>query len=240
MHDGTIKTRIDGHAAFITLHNPEKANAYTEQMLDQMENALHSMCDNPSVRVIVFEGSEGRFCSGADLDQLRSRGMDEALNLTSDRVFDKIDSCNKPTIAAIDGPAIAGGFELALACDLRIATTRARFALPETAIGILPAAGGLRRLPQLAGESITKQMVIFGRTLMANDALSIGLVAEITEPESLPEVIVKWVQAALDRNSNACKSAKKAIRMTRNDTAAKQFIANAQGVLYDLKRRNND
>lgn len=231
-----VRIRIEGQAGYITLDRPEKANAYTDQMLVSIENALESMSNDPSIRAVVFEGSGGRFCSGADTDQIRVRGAKDALDLASDRVFDRIDSCTKPTIAVIDGPAVAGGFELALSCDLRIASTRARFSLPETSIGILPAAGALRRLPRIAGESITKQMVLFGKILPADEAYRAGLIVEITDPQSLSEKVETWIQAVISRDFVASKLAKNAIHMTRNDIAAKQFIANAQGVLYDLKK----
>ena len=115
-------------------------------------------------------------------------------------VFDAIAACPKPTLAVIDGPAVAGGLELALACDLRIASPRARFALPEPSLGLIPAAGATFRLPLVAGEATARQMILFGAELDAQQALAHGLVAEVVAPEELDDRVRWWAGKVGERD----------------------------------------
>jgi enoyl-CoA hydratase len=230
--------RIDqrGAAGVLALNRPRRANAYTEAALNELSARLTALIADDAVRVVVVTGAKpGTFCAGADLDEVRARTVKDALALTSRRVFDEIAACPKPTLAAIDGPAVGGGFELALACDARIATPRARFAFPETALGILPAAGGTWRLPRIAGDSLAREMILFGRELDAASALAAGVVGAIAEPDALWPTIDAWVDRAGRCDAAALALAKRALDLADDNRGAREFTRAAQGLLYALR-----
>jgi enoyl-CoA hydratase len=236
-----VKLRVEGPAGFIELDRGARANAYTTALLHALAGALQRLTEDGGVRVVVLGSAvPGRFCAGADLDELAGRGAADALELVSLRVFDAVAACPKPTIAAVDGPAMGGGLELALACDLRLATPRARFALPETAHGLLPAAGGTFRLPRAVGPSLARQMILFGRELDAGAALEAGLVAEVVAPEELGGRLEWWIDAAARRDPLALRLAKQALDLAAEDGGARAATASAQALLYELRRGRED
>lgn len=228
-----IKIRIDSPAGYVELDRSDRANAYDGPMLDALAAGLQRLAADPQVQVVVITGAQpGRFCAGADLQEIRGRGVDDALNLKSLQAFDDLAAIPKPTIAAVDGPAVGGGMELALACDLRIATERARFFLPETSFGILPAAGGTFRLAQAVGEAMARQMILFGRELDAQQALQCGLVCEVATSQKLDERVGWWVQAAAERDPLALSLAKRALDQWTTTDGGRSFVSSAQAVLY--------
>jgi enoyl-CoA hydratase/carnithine racemase len=151
--------------------------------------ALHDVCRlvEGQPRPLVITGAGGVFAAGADIGELRGRGRDDALRGINRSLFDRIARLPLPTIAAVDGPALGGGAELAYACDLRIASPSARFGNPEPGLGILAAAGAAYRLRELVGASVAKQVLLGGYLLDAEAALRHGLVAEIVPAERLLE-----------------------------------------------------
>ena len=236
-HAGIVE-RIEGSVGHVELNRPERANAYNEAMLDALANALESFETSTEIRVIVFSSAApGRFCSGADLEELGQREAADALDLKSLRVFDAIAACPKPTLAAIDGPAVAGGLELALACDLRIATDRSRFAMPETSLGLIPAAGGTFRLPRTVGEAVARQMILFGAELDAGKALACGLVTEVVTPGDLGGRVDQWAANAAKSDPLALRLAKQALAMATADRGARELTSAAQAALYERRRR---
>ncbi len=231
-----IITRRVGPLGFISLNRAERANAYVNSMLEMIEHALADHVATAEVRAIVFQSTAGgRFCSGADLDELSQRGATDALNLKSMKVFDQIASCPKPTIAAIDGPAVAGGLELALACDLRLATDRARFAMPETSLGLIPAAGATFRLPRIVGDAVARRMILFGEELNATQALQCGLVAEVVTPEALAEAVQRWGMRVAGLDPLALRLAKDVLAMTSSDDACRRQTLSSQAQLYERR-----
>lgn len=171
----------------VELHRPEVRNAINEEMVDE----LHTVCARleREPRILILTGSttpeRGVFAAGADIRQLLERGRDEALTGINSGLFARIARLPMPVIAAVDGFAIGGGAELAYAADIRIASTRVVFGNPETAIGILAAAGATWRLAELVGEPLAKEILFSGRRLNAEEALRCGLVAAVHEPEQL-------------------------------------------------------
>ncbi|WP_432826744.1 enoyl-CoA hydratase/isomerase family protein [Dactylosporangium sp. CA-092794] len=148
---------------------------------------LHRLCDllERRPRPLILTGAGGTFAAGADIAELRERRREQALAGINSRVFDRVARLPLPTVAAVDGPALGGGAELAYACDIRLATPAAVFANPEPGLGILAAAGATWRLRELVGASIAKQVLLGGYRLDAEAALRCGLVAEIVAPEEL-------------------------------------------------------
>ncbi len=176
----TARLERDGPLACLVLDRPERANAYDRATLDALEAALDEAIADPGLGALVVESAgDGAFCGGADLARMKEADPLDALDLRSQAVFDRIARAPLVSIAAVHGAAIAGGFELALACDLRVAGTAARFSLPETALGLIPSAGGCTRLTRLLGPARAKQVILAGRDLDARTALEWGLLHSV-------------------------------------------------------------
>lgn len=175
-----IRTETRETVGLILLDRPEKAHAYDRAHLDALEAAVLDLSGRVRALVVASTGQRA-FCAGADLDELRGADPLDALDLRSQRVFTVLARAPVVTVAAVQGPAVAGGCELALACDLRIVGPRARFTLPETALGIIPSAGGCTRLAHLVGASVAKQVILAGRALDADRAVSLGLALRVSD-----------------------------------------------------------
>jgi enoyl-CoA hydratase len=167
----------------VRLNRPEVRNAIDQATVD----ALHEVCAEleETPRVLVISGQDGVFASGADIAELRERGVDHALRGINSRLFARIAALPMPVIAVLDGWALGGGAELAFAADFRLASSRTKIGNPETGLGILPAAGALWRLKELVGEPLALEIVLAGRRLDAAEALAAGLVTSVHEPEDL-------------------------------------------------------
>lgn len=225
-----------GSIASIQLNRPEKANAYNEAMLDTLAGAIENMATDDQVRVLIISGAGNRsFCAGADLDEIRQRNYADALNLKSPKVFDKIALFPKITLAAINGAAAGGGLELALACDIRIAVEDATFFFPETKLGLIPAAGGTRRLPRIVGIPRAKELILGGRVWNAKDALRWGLVNEVVQCEDLLAQAHKWGEEIAQRDPVALQLAKKSLDTQLQDGLASGFELVSEALLYQLK-----
>jgi len=167
----------------VQLNRPDVRNAIDQAMVDE----LHLLCGEleRGPRILILCGSAGVFASGADIAQLRERRRDDALRGINSELFERIARLPMPVIAAIDGWALGGGAELAYAADFRIASETARLGNPETALGIIPAAGALWRLAELVGEPVAKEIILAGRILTAEEALAVRLVTEVHPAELL-------------------------------------------------------
>ena len=219
---------------YITLNRGQKANAYSSTMLQAFEAALDDMERRAAIRVIVIRAQGRSFCAGADLDELRRRSAEDALNLQSAKVFTRLAHCPRPTIAMVQGPAVAGGFELALSCDFRFATPAARFSLPEVGLGILPAAGGIERLTRLVGGARARMCVLAGRPISAQEALDWGLVTEICSHETFDDTVVRFAHRLAACNPMALRLAKEAIVLAECGTDPRHATLVSQALLYHL------
>jgi len=223
-----------GPVAFLELCRPEKANAYTASMLQAFGAFLDRAEGLAEVRVLVVCGSGDRaFCAGADLREMRSVRGEDALNLRSAALFRRIERYPKVCIAAINGAAVAGGLELALACDLRIATESARFALPEPRLGLIPAAGGIRRLVDTVGKGRAQEMILGGREWTAQEALQLGLVSEVLPRDALLGRALQWGEAVAEREGLALTLAKRV--MAQVPTAIDELSVLAEALLYEKR-----
>lgn len=189
-----------GPVLVISLARPEKANAYHTPLLESLRQALVYAQATPDVRALVITGSGQNFCAGADRDTFAQRHAEDALSLFSGRLFDQLAQLEKPSVAALNGPAVGGGFELSLACDLRVGCPEALCRLPELSLGLLPAAGGVRRLQALIGEGWTRSLVFTGRPLEPNQALHLGLWTELVPVTQVMERALRLAEqlATLD------------------------------------------
>lgn len=193
--NGTIRIVELEDRIEVRLDRPEARNAINGQMLEDIDCVLDDVDREPRFLVITG-GSNGVFASGADLRDLRARGAHQALVAPNVRLLQRLRRAPLPTVAAIDGHALGGGAELAMACDFRVATGRSRFGQPEGALGVIPGAGGTWRLRSLVGESMARQMLLTGRVLGGAEALAAGLVDELVET---PEELMPCAHALLDR-----------------------------------------
>lgn len=166
---------------YITLNRPEAHNALTPAMWQELGIALQK-AQSEEVRVILLFGAgEKAFASGAEIKELHERNYLKMLESTAGRVLAQLENLEKPSICAINGYALGGGCELAMACDLRIATKKSRFGQPELSLGILPGAGGTQRLVRLVGPAKAKELIFTGRLVNAEEAQAIGLINQVME-----------------------------------------------------------
>lgn len=210
-----VLVELDGPALWVRLDRTEKANAYTAGMLDALERAVRQAEANPDIRVLVFTGSGDRvFCAGADRNELEARSWRSVLRLRSAAVFRLIRESPLVSMAAINGAAVGGGLELALACDLRVAVEGARFWLPEPEFGLLPAAGALTFLPGIVGQGRARELILGGARWTAKEAYTAGLVSQVVAPADLRSAVVGWVARVAQRDGEALHLAKLALEET--------------------------
>ncbi|NDD27042.1 MAG: enoyl-CoA hydratase/isomerase family protein [Proteobacteria bacterium] len=225
MTDHVIASR-SGDTVVLTLHRPDKANAYNSALIEALHRHVEAWHADAHLRAVIITGSGRHFCAGADLTELRARGLTDALTLRSAAVFDALAAVPVPTIAAINGAALGGGLELALACDLRVASAGATLGLPETRLGLVPAAGGLTRLPRIAGDAFAREMIFTGRPIDAATALHRGIVHRVTEHTAL-EAAHELANEIAAADGLAIRLAKRAL-----DTSVPDQAALAQAILY--------
>ena len=187
-----IRMEIRDGAAYITINNPDKLNCLDTGMLEGIMNALDKIAADPAVRVLLFQGAGDRaFSTGANLkefDKLDKPGIAGWIR-KGHRVFNAIESMSKPSVAVINGYAMGGGLELALACDIRIAEENAQFSCPELKHGWIPGWGALSRLRRLIGESNAKKIILLGAQIDVASAMSTGLVHKVFKKENLRKEI---------------------------------------------------
>ena len=177
---------VQGPMALITINRADKHNAISLATLDERHLAVDEAAADDDVRVITITGAGGKsFASGSDLSEVLHRDFKKALEPIVQGLADKLERTPKPTIAAIDGICMGGGLEVALGCDLRIATPKSRFATPEGKLGIIPGGGATARLPRIVGRGWGMEMMLMGEPIDAERALQIGLVTRLVESEEL-------------------------------------------------------
>lgn len=178
-----VLTEVRDGLGIVTLNRPEALNALNFAVWEGIESALDAFRHDSAVGVVVFTGAgEKAFAAGADITQLENYSVVDGLDARLQKLFDAVEAYDKPTIAAVNGFALGGGNELALACDIRIATSSAKFGLPEPNLGVLPGAGGTQRLARLIGKGRAIELILTGRFIDAGEAERIGLVSEVVAP----------------------------------------------------------
>jgi enoyl-CoA hydratase len=210
----TLKVEIDGNVATITIDREEKRNALSAPVRAELIAALDTIEQEPDVRVVVLTGAGTRaFVAGADIGEFAQRGpIEQRAAMEGRRVFDVVAAFPKPTIAAINGVALGGGCELALACDLRIAARSARLGQPEVNLGILPGGGGTQRLPRLVGMGRAMRMILTGEIISADQAERIGLVDEVVDDGALGDRTRELAERIAGHSPLALKLIKQAVR----------------------------
>ena len=237
-NSGLIRTSKKGMVGYLEIHRPEKANAYNQALLVELARSLDQMEGDSTVRSLIIYGAGNRsFCAGADLEEMHIKDYSDALSLKSSKVFAAIASYPKVTVAAINGAAVAGGLEMALACDIRICSEQARFFFPETKLGLIPAAGGTQRLSQVVGIGRAKELILGGGIWSAEDALRFGLVSEVVPSDTLLACAQKWGERIGQRDPLALRLAKRAIDFRTSYNLESGMEAVTEALLYELKER---
>ncbi len=230
-----LDVRVEGPVAFIGIDRPERRNALDEATVGALHAALDRFRDTPSI-LVIHSSVPGIFVSGADIAELVERDADDALRAINAGLFDRVESHRWPTIAAVDGWALGGGCELALACDLRIASPAAVFGQPELGLGILAGAGANSRLPVTAGLQTARRMLYLGARLRAEEALACGLVDEVVEADVLLDRAGEMAQRIAGVSWRALELTKLALRLQRPSTTSFDLVAQALCFESDDKR----
>ena len=210
----TVLFHIDGHIATITINKPQVLNALSTEVLTDLNHALDEVEKAENIYAVIITGAgEKSFVAGADISEMKDKNKTQAAEYGAfgNKVFLRIENFPCPVIAAVNGFALGGGCELAMACDIRIASETARFAQPETGLGITPGFGGTQRLARLVGAGRAKELIYTCRTIKAEEALAIGLVNKVTKPEALMQETLAMVQTICQKAPFAIKQAKAAI-----------------------------
>jgi enoyl-CoA hydratase/carnithine racemase len=216
-----VTVEVEDHLAVVTIARPEVRNALNRQVVAKLLDALAALRDRDDVGLVAFTGAgEKAFVAGADIGQLRTYDLHSGLDAALQRAFDEIEAFPKPTIAAVNGFALGGGCELAMACDIRIASDNARFGLPETTLSILPGAGGTQRLARLVGTGRAIEMILTGRFVDAAEARSMGLVTSVVPAAELRTELRRLADQILAKGPLAVRLAKLVVR-TGMDTDQK-------------------
>lgn len=209
-----IQLLKQGHIAILTVSRPEALNALNMAVLDELELTARAIGQDRTIRALVVTGAGKAFVAGADISEMS--GLDEAgamdLARRGQRAITAIEELEIPVIAAINGYALGGGCELALACDIRLAGERAKMGQPETGLGITPGFGGTQRLPRVIGVSRALEMIYTGRVIDAQEALRMGLVNRVCSQDELMDCAVKLAEQIAANAPLAVRSAKLAAR----------------------------
>ncbi len=210
----TILIKIEGGVATITLNRPQQLNALNRQMFRELDEAFDEVTSDPAARVLVITGAGDRaFAAGADIREFVDMSPVAALDFSSNaqRVFRKLETMPKPTIAAVNGFALGGGCELMMACDIAYAADSARVGQPEITLGIIPGAGGTQRLARLVGKQKAKELEMTGDMISAEEALRLGLVCKVVPAAELMNEVRKLCEKLLSKGDVALRMVKEAI-----------------------------
>ena len=206
-----LELTLEDGVAWVRLNRPEKRNAISLQMRHELGLAFEQIERDDTIRVAVLTGNGPAFCAGVDLTEAQAAPND-AGSFTTKPVSHALDRCDKPLIAAVNGPAVGGGLELVLATDIRIASLSARFRLPEVQLGSLPGSGGTQRLPQVMFPAVAAKMLFTGEQIGADEALRCGLVSDVTTPETLIQLAEEIANRIAANAPLSLRAAKLALR----------------------------
>ena len=233
-----IETSVDGHVALCRLNRPEARNALSPELMDELATKLEGLDSDPAIRCVVIAGSDEVFASGADIKALSERSFDEALYHPAASFWRRVAECRTPLIAAVSGWALGGGCELALICDLIVASETAEFGQPEITLGIIPGGGGTQRLARAVGKQRAMELVLTGRRFDAAEAERMGIVNVVTKKR-------EWLDTALDLARRIASRPPIATRLAKQAVLAADETGLAAGLeqerrLYELAMATED
>ena len=193
------------------LNRPEARNALSPELMEELATLVEAWDDDPEVRCVVIAGGDDYFAAGADIRAMAERSFQDALTAPSARFWPRIAACRTPLLAAVSGYALGGGCELALACDMVVASESAELGQPEIMLGIIPGGGGTQRLARVLGKQRTMELVLTGRRITAHEAHAMGLVNRVTAKDAWLEEAVELAAVVARRPPIAVRLAKQAV-----------------------------
>lgn len=208
-----VKLELEDHILVVTMNRPKALNALNNQTLDELQEVTKMIVEDDDVYGVIITGEGRGFVAGADIVQMKPYKSEEGRTYAgyAQDTFNKIEALDKPVIAAVNGFALGGGCELALSCDIRIASEKAVFGQPEVTLGIMPCFGGTQRLPRLIGTGLAKEMIYTGRQVKAEEAKQFGLVNKVVAAEELIDTAKAMMKDILKVSPIGIKYAKIAI-----------------------------
>lgn len=234
---------LQSNVLTVKLNRPQVLNALNMELLEELHQVISGVKNDPEVSLIIFTGTGKKaFCAGADIAELENLSYFQAKQILEkgQMIFRNIELLGKPTIAAINGYAIGGGLELSLACNLRIASINAKFALPEVKLGMIPGYGGTQRLARLIGKGKALELLLTGRTFTAAEALSLGIVNQSVELQDLMKVTREIADQILENSqiavSQVLQSVERGLDMTMDQALALETILDSISISSEEQR----
>lgn len=208
-----IKLDVKDNVAVMKIDRPKALNALNTEVLLELEKALEEIKNNESLKVTIITGEGRSFVAGADIAEMKDKTADEAkiFSRLGNKIFREVEKLEIPVIAAVNGFALGGGCELAMACDIRIASEKAKFGQPEVGLGITPGFGGTQRLSRLVGKAKAKELIFTADIINAFEAEKIGLVNKVVKPEELDQITLEMAQKIASKGKLAVMNSKEAI-----------------------------
>lgn len=228
-----ILTEIRGQVGLVTLNRPQALNALNNQLLRELMEALEAFDQNEAVGAMVITGNEKAFAAGADIKEMAGKTHQQIIDQDHVAVFGRIRTIRKPVIAAVSGWALGGGCEIALSCDMIVASESAKFGQPEINIGVIPGAGGTQRLTRAVGKVIAMEMILNDRRLTAQEAYQFGMVNRVVPVEGYVEEALKLAEEIASRAPVAVRVAKNMINQAFDMTLS-NGLAEERQEFYSL------
>lgn len=232
----TLLYENQGGIGLLTMNRPEALNALNKETMEELFDFLSDAAKDSELQVLIVTGAGRAFVAGADIKAMLPMTAGEGLawGKAGQTVFEMIEKLPQPVIAAVNGFALGGGCELAMACDIRIASDKAKFGQPEVSLGIIPGFGGTQRLPRLIGKGMAKELIFAGDAIDAAEAYRIGLVNKVTSGEELVPAAKALAEKIMSRGSYAVQMAKVSINTGLNVDLASgaEFEAAVFGVTF--------
>jgi len=233
-----VETSVDDHVALCRLNRPEARNALSPELMEELATAVEAFDADPEIRCIVVAGCDEAFASGADIAALRERTFEESLRHPASAFWRRMAACKTPLVAAVSGFALGGGCELALLCDLIVASETAELGQPEINLGIIPGGGGTQRLARVIGKQRAMELVLTGRRIDAAEAQGLGLVNEVAGRS-------EWLDRALELAQRVARRPPIAARLAKQAVLAAEETGLGAGLdherrLYELAMATED
>ncbi len=235
-----IETKVDNNIAILTVNRPESLNAMNKNVIIKFIDEIEKLISNGDIKVIIVTGAGDKaFIAGADIKLMQKMNNKEAYDFAKygHRLTNIIETSSKPIIAAVNGFALGGGCEIALACHIRIASENAVFGQPEVKIGLLPGWGGTQRLPRVVGKGLANELILTGRNIKSEEALNIGLVNKVAPKEGLISSCLDIAKLILKNSPNAISESIKLINLSSGTKLNKglSFEAKKFSELFETK-----
>ncbi|HEY9525855.1 MAG TPA: enoyl-CoA hydratase-related protein [Anaerolineales bacterium] len=228
-----ILTETHGHVGLIKLNRPQAMNALNNQLMRELMDALETFDKNDAVGAMVITGNEKAFAAGADIKEMADKSIEQMMDRDHVAVFGRIRTIWKPVIAAVSGWALGAGCEVALSCDMIVASESAKFGQPEINIGVIPGAGGTQRLTRAVGKVLAMEMILNDRRLTAQEAYQFGMVNRVVPVDGYLEQALRLAEEIAGRAPIAVRAAKKMINQTFEQSLSEGLAAEKQA-FYNL------